>query len=135
VKKITYIDACILIAAFKARGESGKRALEILDDNEREYASSPFLKLEVLPKPTYFKRSLEVKFYDRFFDNVSHWANDLDSIVELAHEKASGYGLAAMDSLHLASALSAGAEEFITGEKESKPIHRVQEIKIICIRE
>ncbi|MDM9385567.1 hypothetical protein QUB80_33465 [Chlorogloeopsis sp. ULAP01] len=34
---------------------------------------------------------------------------------------------------HIAAALSADAEEFVTTEKTTKPMHRVTEIKIVSI--
>jgi predicted nucleic acid-binding protein len=132
-KRITFVDTCVLIAAFKGKEEISVKALSVLDDPSREYVSSVFVKLEALPKPVYFKRDLEVKFFQTFFDNVDHWAGDLEDVVNLASEKASLYGLAAMDSLHLAAAMSVGADEFVTSEKPSKPIHRVKDIKIVRI--
>jgi hypothetical protein len=38
-----------------------------------------------------------------------------------------------MDALHLAAALSIGAEEFITTEKPTKPMFRVSSINVISI--
>jgi predicted nucleic acid-binding protein len=53
----TFIDSGVLIAAARGEGEIAERALQILEDNKREFASSQFLKLEVLPKATYNKRN------------------------------------------------------------------------------
>jgi hypothetical protein len=39
-----------------------------------------------------------------------------------------------MDALHVAAAISAGAEELITTEKLEKSIHRVDSINILSIR-
>ena len=38
-----------------------------------------------------------------------------------------------MDALHIAAALSIDAEEFVTTEKTTKPMHRVTEIQITSI--
>jgi predicted nucleic acid-binding protein len=43
------------------------------------------------------------------------------------------YGIAGMDALHIAAALSIGAEEFITTEKKTKPMFRVTELQMISI--
>jgi predicted nucleic acid-binding protein len=43
------------------------------------------------------------------------------------------YGLAAMDALHIAAALSIGAEEFLTTEKPTKPMFQVSGIQVISI--
>ncbi len=39
----------------------------------------------------------------------------------------------AMDALHIAAALSVGAEEFITSETSEKPIHKVTAITVRTI--
>ncbi len=43
------------------------------------------------------------------------------------------YGLAAMDALHIAAAISVGAEEFITTEKPTKPMYRVTGLKVVSL--
>lgn len=49
----------------------------------------------------------------------------------MSHEIAGTYGLAAMDALHVAAALQIQADELITTEKPTKPMHRVREIQIV----
>jgi predicted nucleic acid-binding protein len=51
----------------------------------------------------------------------------------VSHEIAGTYGLAAMDALHVAAALQIQADEPITTEKPTKPMHRVREIQIVSI--
>lgn len=63
-KKKTYIDAGVLIAAVRGRDDVATRAMQVLDDPDREFVSSPFLRLEVLPKAVYGKRQAEVEFYE-----------------------------------------------------------------------
>ena len=129
----TFIDAGVLIYAARSQGDIAERAFQIIEDENREFASSIFLKLEVLPKAIYNQQSSEVKFYETFFDEVSYWATDLDSIIEAAYKESSQFGLGAMDALHIAAAVSVGATEFVTNEKSEKSIHRTQSIKIISI--
>jgi predicted nucleic acid-binding protein len=131
--KITYIDAGVLISATDGVGKIAEKALEILGDSQREFASSKFIKLEVSPKAVYNKQIEEAQFYEEFFSDVTHWASDLTHIVQEAHQIAAQYGLAAMDALHVAAALSVDAEEFVTTEKKTKPMFRVSGIKIISI--
>jgi hypothetical protein len=38
-----------------------------------------------------------------------------------------------MDALHIAAALSTGAEEFLTTEKKTKPMFRISNINVISI--
>ena len=129
----TYIDAGVLIAAARGITPIAIKALEILDDPKREFVSSIFLKLEVMPKAMYHRNEAEAAFYNTFFDAVTHWANSLDTIVGEALNEASGFGLAAMDALHVASAASLSAEELVTTERSEKPIHRTQLIKVVSI--
>lgn len=129
----TFIDTGVLIAAARSQGEIAERALQILEDGNREFASSIFLKLEVLPKAIYNQQSSEVKFYETFFNDVTYWATELDTIIKIAYKESSQFGLGAMDALHIAAALYVGATEFITNEKLNKSIHRTQSIKLISI--
>ena len=129
----TFIDSGVLIFAARGEGELAQKALSILEDSNREFASSIFLKLEVLPKAVYNQKKAEKKFYQTYFDAVSFWATDLEKIVEQGLEEATISGTGAMDSLHLASAKLLEVDEFITNEKPNKSIHRSQNIKLISL--
>jgi len=131
--KITFIDSGVLVAAARSVGDLSEKALSILEDSEREFASSEFIKLEVIPKAIYNRQTKESEFYETFFSFVTYWANDLEKIVQDAYQIAFQYGLAAMDALHVAAALSVGAEELITTEKTTKPMHRVTNIRVISL--
>jgi predicted nucleic acid-binding protein len=129
----TFVDAGVLIAAARGKDDVAVQAMKILDDPNREFVSSPFLKLEILPKPIYEKRQAEVEFYKTFFDAVAHWANSVEDITKNAHAEACKWGLNAMDALHVAAAASAGAVDLITTEKAEKPIHRVNSVNVLSI--
>lgn len=92
-----------------------------------------FVQLETLPKATYHKQQAEVRFYKSFFSSVTLWATQLEEIVQSGNRLACTYGLAAIYVLHLAAALSVDAEEFVTTEKTTKPMHRVAEIRVVSI--
>lgn len=100
---------------------------------DREFVSSQFVRLEVLPKAIYHQQQDKAEFYETFFDAVSDWATDLDQVTQDAYQLACTYGLAAVDALHVASALLLKADELITTEKSTKPMHRVMGIQIISI--
>lgn len=124
---VTYVDAAVLIYAAK-KPTAGTftrrlRALQILTDPNREFVSSEFLRLEVLPIPNYFKKSNEIAFYQAFFNGVSHWVTD-SQLLNSAYQLASQYGLGALDALHISAAISVNAE-FISAEKPTKPMYRV----------
>lgn len=123
----------MLIAAARGDDVPSIIALNILDDQSREFASSPFIKLEVLPKAVYNGKKNEVEFYEAFFDSVSIWEDDLAGIVKAGNTIARTFGLAAMDSLHVAAAIMSGSLELVTTERASKPIHRVQGICVTSI--
>jgi predicted nucleic acid-binding protein len=129
----TYLDAGVLISAFRADGDLGQRAMQILDDQNREFVLSVFARLEVLPKAIYHQNIQEIQFYEAFFDSVHFWADDVENLVQDSYQISCQYGLAALDALHVAAALSIGAEELITTERRTKPMHRVSEIRVISI--
>ncbi|MEO0350157.1 MAG: PIN domain-containing protein [Cyanobacteria bacterium P01_A01_bin.15] len=129
----TYLDTGVLISAFRVSGVAGQYAMKILDDPSRRFGSSIFVRLEATPKAIYHQNSTEQEFYRVFFDAVTCWADDIESIVANAYRVSSTYGLAAMDALHIAAALSIEAEEFITTEKLTKPMFRVSEIQVISL--
>ena len=128
----TYLDAGVLLSAWKP-GELHGRAMAIMEDATREFFTSDAVKLELLPRPAFEKRRAEVEFYNAHFSDAedgepfsAEWGRDA-----LALAKKSG--LAAMDALHLASAIRQGADEFITSELPGKPMFRVAGIKVVSL--
>lgn len=107
--------------------------MDVLDDPDREFVASPFLRLEVLPQSIFNNREAEREFYEAFFSSVSHWATDLEAITNIALREASANGVEAMDALHVAAAASVGASELITTEKRSRSIHRARAVLVITI--
>ena len=110
------------------------QAIKILDDPNSEFVSSPFLRLEVLPKAVYEKRQAEVEFYETFFNAVTYWVHSVEETAKNAYTEACKFGLNAMDALHVAAAISVGADDLITTEKLEKSIHSVDSINIFSIR-
>ena len=131
--KRTYIDANLLIAAWHGRDDAGLDALAILDDPDRTLLVSDALWLEVMPKAIYEKRQGELAFYQSIFARSEHCPWRLD-VLQQAHGLAQRYGIAAMDSIHVATALAASADEFISGEKPTKPMFRVRDMSMISLR-
>jgi predicted nucleic acid-binding protein len=130
----TYLDSGVLIAAARGNHDVSTPALDVLSDPARIFVSSAFVRLEVLPKPRYLQRRMESEFYETFFAAVSDWASPSEALVEMAFGYAATYGLAALDALHVAAALSLHAEELVTTEQEGKPIHRVTGIRVISLK-
>jgi predicted nucleic acid-binding protein len=121
-KRLTFVDSSVLINAIVGKDAARKmRALSVLGDPDREFVATFFLELEVLPIPTKYSRQKEAAFYRRFLDGVSTWIAP-DQIMQPAFDLACKYGLGAIDSLHVAAAIVAGAE-FVSAEKPTKPIY------------
>jgi len=133
-RRKTFVDAGVLIAAARGKADVATHAMRILDDPDREFVASPFLKLEVLPKAVCEKRQAEVEFYETFFNAVAYWVHSVEETAKNAYTEACKFGLNAVDALHVAAAISAGAEELITTEKPEKSIHHVDSINILSIR-
>lgn len=129
-KTKTFVDANILIAAFRGNKDISQKAMEIIDDPDREFIVSDYLKLEIIPKPTFFQQREEIQFMQAFIDNASLHVNADLPITTQAIPLACRYGLSAMDALHAEAAIEAKADVFITIEKPTKPLSRVQEIRV-----
>lgn len=132
--RLTYIDTCLLIAAFKGEGELGRKALSVLDDPDRDLVVSDAVRLEALPKARYHKQQQEVEFYEAVFSEAQNIAWNNAALLQ-AFIIAESHGVAAMDAIHVAHAEMAGVTEFISAEKPTKPMFRVQSIAMRSIRD
>ncbi len=130
---ITFVDANILIAAATGNSKVSARAMEILDDPSRRFASSDLVKLETLPKAIYHGWAKPVEFYKEYFYAVTAWARDLNTIVDNAFDEATRHDIAPRDALHICAAVEAGASEFVTAEKPTKPMFETALIKVHSI--
>ena len=129
---VTYLDSGVLLAAWK-NTELRPAALRVMEDSNRQFATSQLAKLELLPKPAFEQHPIETAFYQAHFaEAIASQALD-ESLGNEAQKFAAKYGLAAVDALHIAAALRLGAEEFYTSEKPGKPMFRVRELKIISL--
>jgi predicted nucleic acid-binding protein len=133
MSKLTFVDSGVLIAAARGADEVARLAMTVLDDPDRIFASSALVRFEVLPKALRHQRDCEARFYETFFQSVSAWASISEPLAEEAFLQARNFDLHAMDALHIAAALSVGADEFITGEKSEKPINKLTAITVRTI--
>lgn len=131
---ITYIDAGVLIAVVRGEQLHAHRALALLEDPERTFVASAFLRLELLPKALYHRNRTGVAFYTGFFAQVLIWAEPVERVVEAAEREAAEHGLnAALDALRAAAAVLLSADELVTTEGPHKPIHRATNLKVTAI--
>ena len=129
----TFLDSGVLLAAWKGNSPRSVAAKKVLEDSTREFFTSDAVKLELLPKPIFEKRRLEVEFYNAHFSDAADSEPFSADLGRDALALAKQYGLAAMDALHLASAIRQGADEFITSELPGRPMFRVAGIKVISL--
>jgi predicted nucleic acid-binding protein len=129
--KRTYLDTSVLIEAF--RGESAVAALNVLDDPERRFVVSDYLRLEVLPKPTFLGRAEEVEFMQAVLEAAAEDIPSSQAITGSAVKLASQYNMTPIDALHVGTALTAAVDELVTMEKATTPMCRVQEVKVFSL--
>ena len=129
---VTYVDACLLIVAFRDEHHLNEQARNVLKDKRRSFLVSDALWLELLPKAVYNKRVREAEFYERFFARAQRLPTT-EAVIQRACMLAARYGLAAMDAVHIAHAVEAGADEFISAESLTKPMFRVLDVPMLSI--
>jgi len=127
----TFLDSGVLLTAW--RGRDPEIPLAIMEDPTREFYTSQLVKLELLPKPTFFRQTDEIEFYMTHFRIVKREEPLSRELGQQAGELAEQFGIAAVDALHLAAAIRLGANEFITAEKPGKPLFRVSGISVKSI--
>lgn len=130
---LTYIDSGVLIFAAKGTTANAALALPFIGDPNREYVTSDYVRLEILPKATFHKRRAEIAFYDLFFATTTRSIPTSQALLDYALDEACKTGIQGLDAIHIACAVFAGAEEFITSEKTNKPIHRTSLVKMTSI--
>ena len=131
----SFPDSGVLIdAARAANPERAKAALYYLDDPKRTYLTSPFVRLETLPKADYTGRIQELTFYEDFFrDPGVEWCRDWNRLETVAEEEARRHGLGALDALHVAAAHLLQADELVTTERPHKPVHRSRLVHVVYL--
>jgi predicted nucleic acid-binding protein len=130
---VTYIDAGVLIAAARGTGDVSRLATSFLTDSLRQYVTSEFVRLEVLPKAVYHKNEDEIRFYENYFANSAQAIEISAPLLAFALQHGCQTGISGIDAIHIACAVSAGAEELITSERSTKPIHRTKLLKVTSI--
>ena len=131
--KRTYIDSGVLIAAARGKESCYARALGILSDAAREFVCSDYVKMETVPKPTYFGYVQEVRFYEEFFLSVKTWLTFDKSHLDEAYKEACVSGLSSLDAVHVVLASLTGCDELVTSEKSVSAIHRTKKVSVVSI--
>jgi predicted nucleic acid-binding protein len=130
----TFVDAGVLIAAACGVPEIADRAMRFLDDPDRVFVTSDFVRLEVIPKPRYHGFKDQVDFYETFFASARKIPVS-KKLLESAIEEAFQFGLSACDAIHVAVARRGKCVELVTTEKPSKPLFRISEMMVTSLQE
>lgn len=129
----TFLDLGVLLIAWKGKDDDAQKAISVMEDKARSFYTASTIKLELLPKPFYFKNRDEVEFYTSHFNRVVKEEPLSIELGKQAFDIGKKHGLAAMDALNIAAALKMGVEEFITGELPGKALFRVPGIKVTTL--
>ncbi len=132
-KTRTFIDSGVLIAAATGGQNLFERAFTVLDDPDREFITSDFVRLETVPKARFHKNEDEVRFYEEFFQAAAQSVDASKELVSLAQTEAETSGLNATDALHVVAACWAAADELVTSEKPQKLIFRTNSLPVKTI--
>jgi predicted nucleic acid-binding protein len=128
---ITFLDANILITGCNTTDLAiAIRIAQIINDPQRAFVTNDFLELEVLPKPVHNKQAPSVMFYRNYFAACAYRIPTAPQLLADAFREACQLGLSAPDAIHLATAHAAGAHEFITMEKLTKPMYQTSLVKV-----
>ena len=132
-KRRTYLDACVLIAAWSGDTQSRSWARAVLDDPRRQFVVSDFVHLDVLPKPVFYRRSLELAFMRAILVNTEHVATS-SALLQRALDMAGRFDVNLLDAIHLAAAALSGVDEMVTFGGAEKPMCRQTEVRVISLR-
>jgi predicted nucleic acid-binding protein len=134
---IIYLDSGVLIEACHEKGELSAKALQLLDNPDVEFASSDWVRLEVLGQPRFHGRDPEVEFYEGYFKTAHHWPEQqsLKHWTDLALAEMRQYGLKPLDSLHVVAASLCKADRLITSERRMKSMHRTKTVKVVSLND
>jgi hypothetical protein len=91
---LTYVDSGVLIFAAKGTSDAAALALPFLQDPNREFVTSVYVRLEVLPKAMFHGNVDETAFYNGFFEHLNTRTVPTSvALLELAMEEACRTGI------------------------------------------
>jgi len=128
----TYLDTGVLIDAASGKGARAETALGLLKEPNRVFLSCPYLDLELLPQVILNHRPRQQAFLEAYLAATER-IDDMNAIFRTAFEEASRSAVSGMDALHIAAAHLLNADEIITTEKASKPIHKNTLVPVVYL--
>lgn len=124
---VTYVDTSVLITALTGTGPTAVKAYEVLNDPNRSFVYSDYLRLETICKPTFYKRTDSLDVYNEFFSAAKITPNS-DEVVQRAVDLGCKHDIEPMDALHVSASVGGNADEFVTAEKPTSPIFRATDL-------
>ena len=116
-----YLDSCVLIYRIEQRAPWAglvNERLALFEANGAALVVSELTRLECRVLPMALGRADMLSDYDRFFEQPMIGWQALDRpVFELATQLRAASRLKTADALHLAAALSAGCQQFITNDQ------------------
>jgi len=128
-----FLDAGVLIGAFKGERDVREPAFAILDCPLIEFWYSALLRLEVTLQATHHKQVEELRFYNEYFRRAEMYG-DLNRTLEIAEPDAKRHGIGVVDALHVAAANLSNCVALITTEKPTKPLFRTKLVKVLTLQ-
>ena len=128
--QIIGIDASIFMYVWNKNPDFYQKSLAVLNQIENSNVKGVFSRIgliEILTGPKKLKRLSLASYYKQkilSFPNLT--IKDLnDDVVELASDLRAAYGLSMADAIHIATAIDAGAEKFVTNDKALKKVKEI----------
>lgn len=128
----TYLDSNVLIAAWRGEVLAKASARAVLDDPKRCFFVSNFVRLEVLPKPVFYRQTAEIAFMAMVLDSAKQ-VLITPALIQRAIRLASQYNIAPLDAFHVSAAAEIGVDELVTLEKQEKPMCQQTEVRVVSI--
>lgn len=128
----TYLDSNVLIAAWRGEVLAKAWSRAILDDPKRQFVVSDFVRIEVMPKPAFYRQTDEIAFMEMVL-NFAEYVSTTPVLIQRAIRLASQYDIAPLDALHVSAAIEVGVDELVTLEKIEKPMCQQNEVQVVSI--
>ena len=121
----TYVDSNVILSAWNGELPLHEESLAILADQDRDFLSTSLVELETVAHATFGHRQKEVEFLRMYFDVIVTDTTTVgEDLVSEANEIACATDAGGIDAMHIAAAKRLKADQLITREKPTKPMHR-----------
>jgi predicted nucleic acid-binding protein len=124
------LDADVVIYAAAHQHPLGRRVRSLFHEEDVHLCGSTMLLPEVLIKPSRLSSRAEVDELGVLLAHLDLWPATAP-VCTLAVSLGAAYGLPSMDAVHLATAVEAGADAFLTNNRRDFSPDRIGEIAVV----